>query len=59
MAKPKNLEQLRAEKEQVETQLAVLPPYEKSNNSEWYSGTANAIYQNMNYMEQYHRGDYS
>ena len=33
--------------------VTVLPPYEKSNNSEWYSGTANAIYQNMNYMEQY------
>ena len=32
----------------------VLPPYEKSDNSEWYSGTANAIFQNMNYMEQYH-----
>ena len=29
------------------------PRLEKSNNSEWYSGTANAIYQNMNYMEQY------
>ena len=34
--------------------VTVLPPYEKSNNSEWYSGTANAIFQNMNYMEQYH-----
>lgn len=33
--------------------VTVLPPYEKSDNSEWYSGTANAIYQNMNYMEQY------
>ncbi len=34
--------------------VTVLPPYEKSdNNSEWYSGTANAIFQNMNYMEQY------
>ena len=34
--------------------VTVLPPYEKSDNSEWYSGTANAIFQNMNYMEQYH-----
>ena len=34
--------------------MTVLPPYEKSDNSEWYSGTANAIFQNMNYMEQYH-----
>ena len=33
--------------------VTVLPPYERSDNSEWYSGTANAIYQNMNYMEQY------
>ena len=31
----------------------VLPPYEKSTNSEWYTGTANAIYQNLNYMETY------
>ena len=33
--------------------VTVLPPYEKSNNSEWYSGTANAIYQNINYIERY------
>jgi glucose-1-phosphate adenylyltransferase len=33
--------------------VTVLPPYEKSDNSEWYSGTANAIFQNMTYMEQY------
>ena len=33
--------------------VTVLPPYERSNNSEWYSGTANAIYQNIHYMEQY------
>lgn len=33
--------------------VTVLPPYERSNNSEWYSGTANAIYQNIRYMEQY------
>ena len=34
--------------------VSVLPPYEKSQNSEWYTGTANAIYQNLEYMEQYH-----
>lgn len=34
--------------------VAVLPPYEKSVNSEWYTGTANAIYQNMDYMESFH-----
>ena len=33
--------------------VTVLPPYEKSDNSEWYSGTANAIYQNLKYMENY------
>ena len=33
--------------------VTVLPPYEKSDNSEWYTRTANAIYQNLNYMEQY------
>lgn len=33
--------------------VTVLPPYEKSDNSEWYSGTANAIFQNMRYMEGY------
>lgn len=33
--------------------VTVLPPYEKSDNSEWYTGTANAIYQNLKYMEQY------
>ena len=33
--------------------VTVLPPYEKSSNSEWYTGTANAIYQNLEYMESY------
>lgn len=33
--------------------VTVLPPYEKSGNSEWYTGTANAIYQNLGYMEMY------
>ena len=33
--------------------VSILPPYEKSDNSEWYSGTANAIFQNMTYMESY------
>lgn len=33
--------------------VTVLPPYEKSNSSEWYTGTANAIYQNLDYMETY------
>ena len=33
--------------------VTVLPPYEKSGNSEWYTGTANAIYQNLEYMESF------
>ena len=33
--------------------VSILPPYEKSKNSEWYTGTANAIYQNLEYMEYY------
>lgn len=33
--------------------VSVLPPYEKSKNSEWYTGTANAIYQNIDYMESF------
>ncbi len=33
--------------------VTVLPPYEKSTNSEWYTGTANAIYQNLEYMESF------
>ena len=32
----------------------VLPPYQKGNSGEWYRGTANAIYQNMAFIEQYH-----
>ena len=30
-----------------------LPPYQKSSGSDWYSGTANAIYQNINFIERY------
>ena len=33
--------------------VTVLPPYEKSSNSEWYTGTANAIYQNLEYMDSF------
>lgn len=34
--------------------VSILPPYEKSGSSEWYTGTANAIYQNLDYMETFH-----
>lgn len=33
--------------------VSILPPYEKSMGSEWYTGTANAIYQNLDYMETF------
>ncbi len=33
--------------------VTVLPPYEKSDNSEWYTGTANAIYQNLEFIDHY------
>lgn len=31
----------------------VLPPYAKSKKSEWYKGTANAIHQNMHFIDMY------
>ncbi|MDD4122299.1 MAG: sugar phosphate nucleotidyltransferase, partial [Eubacteriales bacterium] len=31
--------------------ISILPPYTKSKEGEWYKGTANAIYQNIEYIE--------
>ena len=31
----------------------ILPPYQKSSNSDWYTGTANAISQNINFIKRY------
>ena len=31
----------------------VLPPYQKSKGGDWYKGIANAIYQNMHFIERY------
>ena len=31
----------------------VLPPYQKGKTSEWYKGTANAIYQNISFIDDY------
>ncbi len=31
----------------------VLPPYTSAEKGEWYKGTANAIYQNLGFMEQF------
>ena len=33
--------------------VTILPPYVKGSAGEWYKGTANAIYQNMHYIELY------
>ena len=33
--------------------LYVLPPYQGNKHSDWYKGTANAIYQNINFIKQY------
>lgn len=33
--------------------VQVLPPYAKSKKTEWYKGTANAIYQNIKFIERY------
>ncbi|MEA5136234.1 MAG: glucose-1-phosphate adenylyltransferase [Candidatus Fimivivens sp.] len=34
--------------------VSILPPYVSGEASQWYAGTANAIYQNINFIEQYH-----
>ncbi len=31
----------------------ILPPYTKSENNMWYKGTANAVYQNLSFIERY------
>ncbi|MBQ4080026.1 MAG: NTP transferase domain-containing protein, partial [Thermoguttaceae bacterium] len=33
--------------------VSILPPYERTGGSSWYSGTANAIYQNIDFIDQY------
>lgn len=33
--------------------IHVLPPYQKATGSDWYKGTANAIYQNISFIERY------
>ena len=33
--------------------LSVLPPYQGYKGSDWYKGTANAIYQNINFIKKY------
>lgn len=31
----------------------ILPPYQKAKSGEWYKGTANAIYQNIDFVDKY------
>ena len=33
--------------------VSILPPYQGKNSSDWYKGTANAIYQNIRFIKQY------
>ncbi len=33
--------------------VKILPPYQGKNGADWYSGTANAIYQNMAFIDRY------
>ncbi len=33
--------------------VTVLPPYQGKNGADWYKGTANAIYQNLKYIDRY------
>ena len=33
--------------------VSILPPYETENGGNWYKGTANAIYQNMSFVDNY------
>ncbi|MBP3962037.1 glucose-1-phosphate adenylyltransferase [Paenibacillus sp. DLE-14] len=33
--------------------MSILPPYMKQKGGKWYKGTANAIYQNIGFIEQY------
>ena len=31
----------------------ILPPYQRENGGEWYKGTSNAVYQNLEFVERY------
>lgn len=33
--------------------VSILPPYQKEKGGDWYKGTANAIYQNMQFIDRY------
>src|SRR5574344_1173502 len=33
--------------------VKILPPYQRAKGADWYKGTANAIYQNIDFIERY------
>lgn len=39
--------------DRMEAGVHVLPPYQRNKGADWYKGTANAIYQNMVFIERY------
>jgi glucose-1-phosphate adenylyltransferase len=40
--------------DRMEGGIHILPPYQKRDCSDWYKGTANAIMQNLSFIERYH-----
>ena len=39
--------------DRMDAGVHVLPPYQRNKGADWYKGTANAIYQNMQFIERY------
>lgn len=39
--------------DRLEGGVQVLPPYQRRRGADWYKGTANAIYQNMSFIDRY------
>ena len=39
--------------DRVSSGVTVLPPYQAKNGADWYKGTANAIYQNLDFINRY------
>ena len=39
--------------DRLEGGVTILPPYQKNFGYDWYTGTANAVFQNMHYVERY------
>lgn len=40
--------------DRMDAGVHVLPPYQRNKGADWYKGTANAIYQNIPFIERYH-----